>query len=292
MIEWHEDHILSDDSNPNEQANSHVTPSPIANTSISQQSIIHLAKNPTDPAVSVDKLIKDYWATLFPGALDRYLRLRHHRLIQNTSSMINIPPGAYDRLKRLSVPVWHHVKFVHANVQGLDFIEDTRDAAHCYPELPKKKKGTVAKARFDTVLVNEKGEAQVTGTAGLRVAQVRAVFKVPDDICETYLGRDKTHWPNHVAYIEWFSWLKASPDRDHRMFLVSRKQNDRQTAASADVVDISSFTRSCHLIPQFFYNSPVSESPAKSWTSDNVLEECEMFFLNNWLSHQSYQIIW
>ncbi|KAG8946041.1 hypothetical protein FRC03_001582, partial [Tulasnella sp. 419] len=165
MIEWHEDHILSDDSNPNEQANSHMTPSPIANTSISQQSIIHLAKNPTDPAVSVDKLIKDYRATLFPGALDRYLRLRRHRLIQNTSSMINIPPGAYDRLKRLSVPVWHRVKFVHANVQGLDFIEDTRDAAHCYPELPKKKKGTVAKARFDTVLVNEKGEAQVTGTA-------------------------------------------------------------------------------------------------------------------------------
>ncbi|KAG8909167.1 hypothetical protein FRC02_007964 [Tulasnella sp. 418] len=175
----------------------------------------------------------------------------------------------------------------------MDFIEDTQETVHVCPHKPAGNSGASPTAeRFDTVLVNEKGEAEITGTKGLRVAQVRVLFKLPNDICQRYFGSNPAHWPGHLAYIEWFSHMKSSPERDHGMFLVEQTEAARRLETNAAIIDISAITRSCHLIPQFFLDQPVRQSPAAEWTSQNVLEKCTTFFVNNWLNHQSYRIIW
>ncbi|KAG8940755.1 hypothetical protein FRC03_005130 [Tulasnella sp. 419] len=147
MIEWVEESNL-----PGE-----------ADTNPSLRSLIHLSIHPTIRKVPIDNLKKDYGAIHFPAALGVYLRQYWNRLDHVptiTKSAGSIP------LENTPVPVWHHVKFSHFNVQGLDFIEDTSDAVHVYPTQQSKRKDDTIRARFDTVLINEKGEAEITGVAG------------------------------------------------------------------------------------------------------------------------------
>ena len=109
---------------------------------------------------------------------------------------------------------------------------------------------------------------------GYRVGQVRVIFKLSGNIDGIS--------PESLAYIEWFSKFTV-PERDHRMFKLSRSLEDGERIAS--IVPISTIRRSAHLFPRFGPAVP------EGWSSDNVLEKCTMFYLNPFTDRHMYFIL-
>jgi len=105
---------------------------------------------------------------------------------------------------------------------------------------------------------------------GYRVGQVRVIFALPGSTDE------------HLAYIEWFSKFLA-PDPDHGMLRLNRTLDSGDRVAS--IVPISLIRRSVHLFPKFGSKVP------ENWTSENVLEECTTFYLNQFSDRHMYYII-
>jgi hypothetical protein len=102
---------------------------------------------------------------------------------------------------------------------------------------------------------------------GLRVAQVRLVFTLPEHL---RIANESSQ----LAYIEWFTMFRA-PDTDLNIYSVSRSTVDRKPRA--EIVPLESIVSSCHLIPKFGTKIP------SSWTAENVLQVCRSFFLNRWI---------
>lgn len=72
------------------------------------------------------------------------------------------------------------------------------------------------------------------------------------------------------------------------MYKVKRSINADQRESA--IVELSSIRRSCHLFP-CFPKGKVSETAAAAWTSDNVLENCGTFFINNYVDMHAFQTI-
>jgi hypothetical protein len=104
---------------------------------------------------------------------------------------------------------------------------------------------------------------------GLRVAQLRVIFMMPDHLC----GPKP---PKRLAYIDWFSPFCA-PHTDSGFYPVSRQHRNR--TLSTAIIPIKSIVSSCHLIPKFGTNF----HPARC-DSTKILEECNSFFLNAHIS--------
>jgi len=108
---------------------------------------------------------------------------------------------------------------------------------------------------------------------GLRVAQLRVIFVLPEHLRHPYL-------PNKLAYIELFTPFRA-PHPDSGLFPITR--SSRNNGPVSEIIPLDSIISSCHLIPRF----GTKFHPAK-WNSDNVLEECKSFFLNKYLNIQTF----
>ena len=106
------------------------------------------------------------------------------------------------------------------------------------------------------------------------MGQVRVIFSLPDSVDGIS--------PERLAYIEWFSKF-TTPDRDHRMFKLTRSLEGGERVAS--IVPISTIRRSVHLIPKFGPAVP------QGWSSDNVLERCTAFYLNPFTDRHMYFIV-
>ena len=115
--------------------------------------------------------------------------------------------------------------------------------------------------------------SNLVNTTGLRVAQLRAIFSLPEHLRHPHL-------PNKLAYIEWFTPFRA-PHLDSGLFSVTRAS--RNNGPDSEVIPLDSIISSCHLIPRF----GTKFHPAK-WDSDNALEECKSFFLNKYLNIQTF----
>ena len=119
----------------------------------------------------------------------------------------------------------------------------------------------------------------VTHSPGYRVAQVRVVFEIPTKIVsEVFRSVDPP--PKHLAYIEWFTPIPATPDPKHGMYRVSRKIENGKRSAS--VIQVESIIRSIHLILHF---GPVKP---REWHSFTVLELCNTFYINPFSDVQNY----
>lgn len=120
-------------------------------------------------------------------------------------------------------------------------------------------------------------------SVGYRIGQVRCIFKVPKSPLQKLLPHaDKEDFPEHLAYIEWFSPFMR-PDPNHGLYKVARSFEGEQRLAS--VVDIKDVRRSCQLWPDF---GPVAP---REWWSSNVLERCPSFFVNAFSDLHAYQIV-
>jgi hypothetical protein len=99
------------------------------------------------------------------------------------------------------------------------------------------------------------------------------IFTLPDHLRHPSL-------PNNLAYVEWFSPFRA-PHSDSGLFSITR--SSRNNLPVSEIIPLQSIISPCHLIPGF----GTKFHPAK-WGSDNVLEECKSFFLNKYLTIQTF----
>ena len=124
--------------------------------------------------------------------------------------------------------------------------------------------------RFTKLLCSLASNARCVG---LRVAQLRAIFSLPEHLRHSRL-------PTRLAYIEWFTPFRA-PHADSGLFPLTRAS--RNNGPVTDIVPLDLIVSSCHLIPRF----GTKYHPAK-WDSNTVLEECKSFFLNKYLHIRTF----
>ncbi|KAG1731873.1 hypothetical protein EDD22DRAFT_788370 [Suillus occidentalis] len=232
---------------------------------------LKMTKHPSAKAVSVPTLISDYGTTYFQEALARYIaELQNPNEVFTRQRLENVAAGIH--LPFHSVPVYHKIKWLSTDALGHGDPLVTVDSIHAKPQRD------VVPARFDTVLIND-GTGGSVGVKGFRVGQVRLIFSIPA-MATQLLFPPANQPPNHLAYVEWFTPFSATPDPRHGMYKVTRFIRSGERVAS--IIPVSNISRSVHLIPKFRAIVP------RHWTSNNVLEECDTFFVNCYIDRHSF----
>ena len=167
----------------------------------------------------------------------------------------------------------------------------TVDQIRATPEVPAHARSKAVPAHFDTVLVQtEEVNKHTRGTylegntvflgvllnkadnsfkLGLRVAQLRVIFTMPDHLHTQNI-------PKCLAYIEWFTPFCAPiPIPAFILSLIHIKIGCRLLLSSLSRLNYIKL----HLIPKFGTNF----YPAR-WDSTEILEECTSFLIKKYIS--------
>ena len=92
-------------------------------------------------------------------------------------------------------------------------------------------------------------------------------------------------WPKEpLAYVTWFSRFKPTPDRTTGMYKIDPSIGANGVAQGA-IVPLSHIRQSCMLVP----SRGIWE---EAWTSQNILDNCSSFFVNNLQTKYTYQNIY
>ena len=94
---------------------------------------------------------------------------------------------------------------------------------------------------------------------------------------------DGTEVLEHLAYVEWYTPLRDSPEPNHLMYEVS-PQKDRDGSNMCSIILLANIRRSVHLFPKFGAFMP------PEWSSSNVLDRCNTFFVNDFTDRHLYRI--
>ena len=86
-----------------------------------------------------------------------------------------------------------------------------------------------------------------------------------------------------MAYFEWFTPFSPSPDPLHGLYKI--KKAIRNGIRQAEVLPLHTIRRSMHVYPSFGPTIP------EGWTSANVLDMCNVFFLNSFTDRHVYGIV-
>ncbi|KAJ7477594.1 hypothetical protein FB451DRAFT_1032957 [Mycena latifolia] len=125
------------------------------------------------------------------------------------------------------------------------------------------------------------GEANAVtdGTAleGLRVAQVRVLFKFPS----YYPAPFNTAEP--LAYVEWFTPF-SRPEANSDLFVVRR--STRQQRPYAELIELDRIARNCFLVPR-----SGAGTTDRKWTSEAVTELCPSFYFNPHLDAHTFCMV-
>lgn len=90
----------------------------------------------------------------------------------------------------------------------------------------------------------------------------------------------------HFAYVEWYTpFSKAPLDAKSRLFRIKRLY-DPDGAQKASVVPVDYIRQSVHLFPKFGPSVPTQ------WTSSNVLDKADIFYVNPFTDRFSYSTIY
>ncbi|KAH7918566.1 hypothetical protein BV22DRAFT_1024391 [Leucogyrophana mollusca] len=224
-----------------------------------------IAQNPPFRGVTVAHIECAYGAVDFIGALTTFLTAHCPRT--------SIRPNCHDRfdiykqitINRLRCSVTSHT---HA-----------RYKVRATPMVPSRGRKAEVPEHFDTVFILGDGvdqqeyndmELNMNAAPGLSIAQVRLIFHLP-----AHFG----HVRHLLAYVEWFTPLRRLDDTTG-MYVVSRSTRQRRCYAS--IVSVAAIVRNCHLIAK------CGREIDSNWTSTNVLERADQFFVNKYIDVECF----
>ncbi|EGO01360.1 hypothetical protein SERLA73DRAFT_151815 [Serpula lacrymans var. lacrymans S7.3] len=76
-------------------------------------------------------------------------------------------------------------------------------------------------SQFDTVVVMNSPDCEATGIKGTRIGRLRVIFKLPKTLYS--FDSSPNNWPKyHLAYVEWYSNLESTAEKDHLMYSVNK----------------------------------------------------------------------
>ncbi|KAJ8468795.1 hypothetical protein ONZ45_g17114 [Pleurotus djamor] len=237
---------------------------------------LSMTKHPSVRAVPLTQLATEYGATHFREALARFI------LLQNDpeTSRRDLERNLWNvRLPFTKLPVWHRIKYQRVDPSMISPI--TSDSIHCHPQRLDIRGNTIP-ARFDTALINDGTGADI-GVQGYRIGRVRVIFTLPKASLDT-LFEPGVEVPEHLAFVDWFSPFTHVPERNHGLYKV-RPIKDAEGSSVSEVIPIANIRRSVHLFPRFGPFAP------PEWTSNNVLDLCDTFFVNTFTDRHMYRIV-
>ncbi|KAH7910151.1 hypothetical protein BJ138DRAFT_969506, partial [Hygrophoropsis aurantiaca] len=255
---------VSDASNRNPSSATTSSTTVITTSNQSSSPGYHLAKVPPLSGVTVATIELDYGAVDFISALTEFVRdLRAPRSF--------IQPNRFDRFNIYKQIIIDPVPNV--------VVSDTRKKhkIRATPKVASRGRKPEVPAHFDTALIRTDTndsrsleEISLNVSADLCAAQVRVLFHLPPQF-----GPCK----HPLAYIEWFTPLQRF-DPVAGMYIVSR--STRQHRRHAAVVSVDRIVRNCHLIAK------CGREISGDWTTDNVLERANQFFVNSYIDIDSF----
>ncbi|KAI0765857.1 hypothetical protein BD413DRAFT_606037 [Trametes elegans] len=242
---------------------------------------IQMARHPTVKAVPFSVAMSAYGATYIRDALARFIVSANNPTL--SPAQVELACGSI-YLNFRTIPVYHKIKFVLQDFEDLGVVHsETHDAIHARPARKNKYHSEIP-ARFDTVLVRANDPPDHTAIQGYHIGQVRLVFTIPEKAKASLFPRLNAHdLPQHLAYIEWFAPSTPAANPDHGLYKLSRSV--RRGSRLCSVIPITQIERSCHLFPDFGAVAP------REWTSSNVLERCNSFYLNTFSDRYMYSLI-
>ncbi|KAJ7896871.1 hypothetical protein B0H13DRAFT_1623692 [Mycena leptocephala] len=202
-------------------------------------------------------------------------------------------PMAPTELRAATLPftrldVYHNFKFEPISIDpSADADEKNGEDFQTVIARPRSADQTTP-PRFDTVIIRNTLQAQATGLAGkcMRVGRVKVLFRLPEKLNDN--TQAPLHWPKTcLAYVEWFSAFKSMHEDNHDMYAISVSPRRANGFSHASIVSLTDIRQTCQLFPNFGRNDV-----APAWTTDNVLDLYNTFFINNWASLYAYQSIW
>ena len=253
---------------------------------------LKLTKYPIKQMVPFDILVAKYGATHFRTAVAHFIALTNEPNITRAQLERRLR-GVHIPFNKL--PVWHRIKFTQTDPSTSMVL--TADSIHCYPGQ-RDSRGKLIPGRFDTALINDGTgeELGLDGTfnlglkpdyllktlVGYRIGRIRVVFSIPECFLHS-MFIDGAEIPEHLAYVDWYSPLPDSPERNHLLYKVSpQKEPDGTNVCS--IIPLANIRCSIHLFPKFGPFAP------QEWTSSNVLDLCNTFFVNDFTDRHMYRI--
>ncbi|KAM6489030.1 hypothetical protein JOM56_015520 [Amanita muscaria] len=198
---------------------------------------IKMTQKPTIQVVSLHDLVSKYGASFFCDAFARFVVLWRHP--QTTRSRLE--REAIDvHIPFRTISVYHRIRFESAHSQGEGFV----DAILIRPQY-KNMKGHLVPGRFDTALVYCGPETQ-NGIHGACMIQIRVVFTIGSEALKHLYGSCE-HPPKHLAYVEWFTPFRPSPEADSLLYKIERSCQGNSRLAS--IIPVSHIAQSIHLSP-------------------------------------------
>ncbi|KAI0746222.1 hypothetical protein C8Q80DRAFT_1105448 [Daedaleopsis nitida] len=259
-----------------------ATRMPIASDAAS--STLQMTRHPSLHAVKLADVVTNYSAPFFRDALSRFIVQHNHPEITLAAELERRSASVY--LPFSKIPVYHRVKVCIEDVQGLGTtVALSRDTIHVQPARKDKYGGPIP-ARFDTALIRRPNPGDAVGVHRFQVAQIHCVFRIPAKALPMLFPNHghPVSYPQHLAYVEWFTPFTDTAHRDHGLYKVARSLRGGHRLAS--VIPVESIERSCHLIPDF---GPVAP---RDWTSSTVLNLCPTFYVNSFADRNTYMLLY
>ena|SRR5882757_6860587 len=119
----------------------------------------------------------------------------------------------------------------------------------------------------------------------MKVGRLRVIFTLPE-IIKNWYSAPHAWSTGYLAYVEWYK-VSNRPGAHHNMYTVHQSPAI-EGIVEGEIVPLYSIRQTCQLIP--LTDSTVTWP--ESWNTNNVLDECDDFLLNNWSSKYAYQTIW
>ena len=117
--------------------------------------------------------------------------------------------------------------------------------------------------------------------SGYRVARIRLIFKLPRGAHDYHMPSVIS--PGHLAYVEWYSSFKESPEDDHLLYEVRKVTFENKAVAS--IIPLYNIVRSVHLFPKLPISLP------EKWTSSTILDDCDIFYVNSFSDRHAFHTI-